>query len=222
MSDESAGSATAPLLAIAGNGNTAAAAGYRGRNAAPRAAASMPRRSRKEQGIETRRLGSKANGATYRFIINQIPPHHTYLEPFLGWGAIMLHKAAARQSICVDKDVARVNDFLLELSTAHPTMTAALVDTDDVLWSTIGSAAVEDVTRGSAADGRRSAESPRAPGDSCSLLVGDAIDFLAKYPWQGTEFVYCDPPYLHETRTSRHRYLFEMARVDHVALLEVV
>ena len=63
-----------------------------------------------------RRLGSKANEATWKTIINQMPPHHTYIEPFLGWGAIMLHKAPANHSICIDREAEKVSNFLLELA----------------------------------------------------------------------------------------------------------
>jgi DNA adenine methylase len=33
---------------------------------------------------------------------------------------------------------------------------------------------------------------------------------------------YCDPPYLHETRTARKAYEYEMSREDHVALLHTL
>ena len=71
-------------------------------------------------GAESRRLGSKANEATWKTIINQMPPHHTYIEPFLGWGAIMLHKLPAAHSICIDREEQKVKNFLLELRHGAP------------------------------------------------------------------------------------------------------
>jgi site-specific DNA-adenine methylase len=52
-------------------------------------------------------------------------------------------------------------------------------------------------------------------------LVNDcAHRFLGAYAFSGTEVVYCDPPYLRHTRTSRRRYRFDYSEHDHVALLE--
>jgi len=159
---------------------------------------------------DRRRLGSKANEATWKTIINQMPPHHTYIEPFLGWGAIMLHKAPAAHSICIDREEEKVNNFLLELATAHPTIGPVIVDADDALWSTRGKSA--EVI----------AQQMATSGNTAALIVGDALAFLAAYPWRGDELVYCDPPYMHETRSSRHRYLFEMDEAEHTALLDIL
>lgn len=54
------------------------------------------------------------------------------------------------------------------------------------------------------------------------LVNGCAHHFLARYDYTGTELIYCDPPYLAETRTSRRKYRFEYTKRDHVALLELL
>jgi len=46
--------------------------------------------------------GGKEGAGTFQRIINQIPPHDVYIEPFLGGGAIMRHKRPARSSIGID------------------------------------------------------------------------------------------------------------------------
>lgn len=53
------------------------------------------------------------------------------------------------------------------------------------------------------------------------LVCADALEFLRSYAWQGDEFVYCDPPYLMEVRsTPRPIYACEFASVEeHTALL---
>lgn len=51
---------------------------------------------------------------------------------------------------------------------------------------------------------------------------GCAHRFLAEYPFGGRELVYCDPPYLPETRTSGRRYRFDYTEADHVELLELL
>jgi DNA adenine methylase len=52
-------------------------------------------------------------------------------------------------------------------------------------------------------------------------VCGDALPFLANFDWHGAGrvLIYADPPYLHTTRTSRHRYAHEMTDAQHVALL---
>ena len=41
------------------------------------------------------------------------------------------------------------------------------------------------------------------------LVQGCAHEYLARYPFDGTELVYRDPPYLHSTRKSARRYRHE-------------
>ena len=43
--------------------------------------------------------------------------------------------------------------------------------------------------------------------------------FLADFAYRGRELVYCDPPYLHATRSSGRRYRFEYEDHDHLELL---
>ena len=49
--------------------------------------------------------GGKNASGVYQRIINQIPPHDTYIEPFLGSGAIMRLKKPASCSIGIDVDM---------------------------------------------------------------------------------------------------------------------
>jgi N6-adenine-specific methylase len=39
------------------------------------------------------------------------------------------------------------------------------------------------------------------------LINGDAITFLKSYPFTGKELVYCDPPYIRETRKNNYLYI---------------
>jgi site-specific DNA-adenine methylase len=48
---------------------------------------------------------------------------------------------------------------------------------------------------------------------------GCAHRFLADFDYQGRELVYCDPPYLHATRSSGRRYRFDYEDRDHLELL---
>ena len=51
----------------------------------------------------------------------------------------------------------------------------------------------------------------------------DAIIFLKNYHFTGKELIYCDPPYLRETRKKRARlYNYEYSKEQHIELLKVI
>lgn len=49
-----------------------------------------------------------------------------------------------------------------------------------------------------------------------------AHGYLSEYDYTGSELIYCDPPYLIETRTSKRRYRYEYTRQDHSNLLALL
>jgi DNA adenine methylase len=56
-----------------------------------------------------------------------------------------------------------------------------------------------------------------------TIYCEDVLFFLSAHPWQGDEFVYCDPPYLLHTRSyKKPMYRYEMADVDHYQLLQLL
>jgi DNA adenine methylase len=54
-----------------------------------------------------------------------------------------------------------------------------------------------------------------------AVLCDDAIKVIRQQDGRKSLF-YCDPPYLHETRTSTDAYHYEMTEEDHVELLETL
>lgn len=56
-------------------------------------------------------LGAKNGSGVYQAIINLMPPHDTYIEPFLGTGAVMRKKAPAGRSIGIDKNQQCIDGF---------------------------------------------------------------------------------------------------------------
>jgi DNA adenine methylase len=119
---------------------------------------------------------------------------------------------------------------------------AAVVSPADAMWSTLGSSAVagspqapprarngdsavaisQPAAKRLRAKAVLSQNNAREQQQTAALCETDALAFLASYPWRGDELVYCDPPYLLETRTSRRRYLFEMDTLEHQALLDIL
>ena len=55
--------------------------------------------------------GGKNAGGSYQRIINQIPPHKTYIEGFLGSGAILCHKRPAEINIGIEIDPTVAQSF---------------------------------------------------------------------------------------------------------------
>ena len=54
------------------------------------------------------------------------------------------------------------------------------------------------------------------------LVHGCAHRFLAEFTFEGTEFLYCDPPYLKHTRRCARRYRYDYEESDHEALLALL
>src|SRR3990167_3557767 len=55
--------------------------------------------------------GGKNGEGTYQWIINHMPPHETYIEGFVGSGAIMKLKKPAHTSIVIDRDSRMLEPF---------------------------------------------------------------------------------------------------------------
>jgi len=56
------------------------------------------------------------------------------------------------------------------------------------------------------------------------LIQADAVGYIKGYRFSGNELVYCDPPYLRETRRNSKRkyYRFEYTVEQHLELLKVI
>ena len=54
-------------------------------------------------------------------------------------------------------------------------------------------------------------------------LVNDCAQrYLSRYAFRGDELLYCDPPYLTHTRTSKRKYRCDYTEADHIALLTLL
>lgn len=125
--------------------------------------------------------GGKGGAGVYQTIINQMPPHRRYIEPFLGGGAVMRHKRPALESFGFDLDTRSV-----------------------ILWD----------------------------GGAGQTIVGLEVQQTCGVEWmvhhhrkrwfRRDDLVYCDPPYLLETRRGGAIYNCEMDAGQHRALIEVL
>lgn len=68
----------------------------------------------------------------------------------------------------------------------------------------------------------RLAETGDAERSVFRFLAGDGLAFLKSYPFTGAELVYCDPPYVHSTRSRTDLYRYEMTDRQHRALLRLL
>lgn len=57
---------------------------------------------------------------------------------------------------------------------------------------------------------------------SVQLIQADCVQLLQNYDFQsaGRVLIYCDPPYMPETRSSKNRYRYEYSVTDHLVLIE--
>jgi hypothetical protein len=62
----------------------------------------------------------------------------------------------------------------------------------------------------------------QSPGENQRFYLDDALSFLRQYSFTGSELVYCDPPYLMETRKSGPLYRHEYTREQHIELLGII
>lgn len=55
------------------------------------------------------------------------------------------------------------------------------------------------------------------------IIQDDGVQYLKQYQFIGNEMVYCDPPYLRQTRRRKKKiYIYEYTYEQHVELLEVI
>jgi len=187
--------------------------------------------------------GGKSGPGVYHRLINLMPPHQTYVEPFLGGGAVMRLKRPAPYSIGVDLDAAVIRQWRSGIGEAAarprsvtlPISAAACESADAGQEASSGESAAARSTAnapiwapeisadtGAFADPRVSARSPISDPPRFRFLRGDALTFLQSYPFAQDDVIYCDPPYLMSTRSSGPLYRHEFSDEQHAELLSTI
>ncbi len=189
------------------------------------------------------------------WIIDHMPPHETYLEPFFGSGAVYFNKTVSAVETINDLDGRIVNMF--RVMRDQPKNLASIVELTPYsraeydLSFEISEDPIEDARRMLARcwfaiggktiskSGWRcliSSNGPRVVADwnkipdrikmvsnrlkQTQIECFDALDLIQRYN-RPEVLIYADPPYLYETRTSKH-YKHEMDSSEHITLLEVL
>jgi DNA adenine methylase len=73
--------------------------------------------------------GGKNGSGVYQKLINLMPPHDVYIEPFLGSGAVLRYKRPAITSIAADLDADVVDSFRLR----YPSIPGLVLNTEDAM-----------------------------------------------------------------------------------------
>jgi hypothetical protein len=160
--------------------------------------------------------GGKNGCGTWQKIINLMPPHEVYIEPFLGSGAVMRRKRPARLNVGIDLDPEAVR-----------AVSAAIDFSDDERshqdWK---NGILEPIGRlddfNDAAGTMATIDGLDDGGPWFRLVVGDAFNFFRSFVPTGKELLYLDPPYLMETRSSGPIYRHELTELDHGRLLDLI
>ncbi len=204
--------------------------------------------------------GSKGRLADW--IISYFPPHHSYLEPFFGSGAVLFKKTPSNIETVNDLDYDVVNLFCCIREDAA--RLARLVEFtpysrheyDNVYWAPVPDCNYERarqfLTRccqghgfrvnqykvgwKNDVQGRESAYAVRHWNDLPARIIHSvqrlkqvqiecmpAVELINRFKFPDV-CIYCDPPYVFETRTShaKQQYKHEMTDSDHVELLDAL
>jgi DNA adenine methylase len=171
--------------------------------------------------------GGKNGAGVYQKIINLMPPHDVYIEPFLGGGAVMRLKRPAKLNIGIDLVASALS--AVEASIARdgaPRSTrGAFLDLAGMPATVLhghphSANPARPAGRGKNGDEDRSSRNGEAA--EFRFIEGNGIDFLYAYDFKGSYLVYCDPPYLMSTRSGKRLYEHEMSDADHRRLLRVL
>lgn len=178
--------------------------------------------------------GGKSGAGVYQRIINEIPPHDFYLEPFIGGGSVMFYKRRSLRDVGVD-----INGDTITLARRRLPF-AELYEGDgmEYLRLMLG-AQIEAKNARQLAERKRADELGQTSSATESGGDGHPRAFLRslKDPVTGTGgnysriVIYADPPYFMPTRRSKAR-LYSAEPTDqtfdgkdeswHVSLLNIL
>jgi DNA adenine methylase len=183
-------------------------------------------------------FGGKSGPGVYHALINLMPPHAVYIEPFVGSGAVMRLKRPAHLNIGIDLDQACIARLRVaaggiaksggSAGSREAAIPASIARAGDVRSpnAELGEACRRPSQKTAAAviaeigDVRSPNPESRDGGSGWEFRCEDGVSYLEANQPPKSALVYADPPYMLSTRKSpRSRYLHEMSDADHLRLL---
>ena len=144
-------------------------------------------------------MGSKAAPGTIRTIINQTPPHETFVSGFLGNCAVMRYKRPAKRNYGYDKD----RGVMGRWREAYQSRSNGIVNK-----------ALQYVSY----EGQQK--------QFFELEYADFLEIIKNWPmykfFNDKSFTFLDPPYPESTRTGSKRYEHEFYDYQHTKLLRTL
>jgi hypothetical protein len=163
--------------------------------------------------------GGKNGAGVFQKIISLMPPHERYFEPFLGGAAILRLKRPARENFGCDLVASQITAVSAELVKSG--VAAGSIALGDGARRRRSSVVAIPDPHGGNGDAR-SLHGKSGDGIRYCLFEGCGLKVLESTAFTSRDLVYCDPPYLMETRSGRRLYEFEMSTVDHRRLLRAI
>lgn len=162
--------------------------------------------------------GGKGGAGVAQTIINLMPPHEVYIEPFLGGGSVLLAKLPAVVNIGIDATRASLDQVREACIAGNGGFAGSLAGLNERILPPEPTSPdeVSGSSTNTISDGRRRYPSPNSAGSAGTIRLGDgsslelrhgcAIAYLETRRWGTGELVYCDPPYVRSTRSGRELY----------------
>lgn len=155
--------------------------------------------------------GGKNGSGVYQRLISMMPPHDTYIELFLGSGAVMRRKRPAARSIAYELNLRTIAEFDNHLpGDKWPVGVDEIRDNYDRRYCNPDNGDELTIRQANAIDALR------------TIYAADSMFWLTNDP--ARTLIYADPPYLQTVRKSQAAiYEFEMLeRSQHVELLDLL
>jgi DNA adenine methylase len=143
-------------------------------------------------------FGGKSGSGTYQTIINEIPPHKTYVELFGGMLGIYRHKRPAFYNLVIEKNDELIDTYVEKFGFEQKwELKDIFKRLECMLWE------------------------EKHCFQGCTLDLLDSTN-LYRFLDNNEVFIYADPPYPHETRSSDTRYKHELTDEEHLELLRTL
>ena len=168
-------------------------------------------------------------------IVSLFPPHHTYLEPYFGSGAVLFNKSRSDIETINDLDENVVNFFqwlkndpeklaheLWYIPYSHSVYNNAVQNkAQNSLEQAVNYCVMLNMGHGFRTGGPASGWKSDIHGRERAYECMPALELIPKYRYKDV-LLYLDPPYVLSSRAGGLQYAKEMSDADHEKLLEVI